>query len=96
MPQSDIILWPGMDSAEKEWLWKILHTQEVRLIRQEVFQTAMARNMGHLSSHLQDLLGQLARSGVAAQTLTTTSAPATTMHSGRATCKLAPLTMQLE
>ncbi|KAK0151824.1 hypothetical protein N1851_006805 [Merluccius polli] len=50
-----------MDPAEAEWLAEILRTQEARLIRQEEFQTAMAANMGHLSSQLQDLLGQLAQ-----------------------------------
>ncbi|KAK0150015.1 hypothetical protein N1851_009250 [Merluccius polli] len=40
---------------------EILRTQEVRLVRQEEFQTAMAANMSHLFSQMQDLLGQLAR-----------------------------------
>ncbi|KAK0143960.1 hypothetical protein N1851_017709 [Merluccius polli] len=56
-----------MDPAEVERLAEILRTQEARLIRQEEFQTAMAANMGHLFSQLQDLLGQLAQPGAAAQ-----------------------------
>ncbi|KAK0134256.1 hypothetical protein N1851_030166 [Merluccius polli] len=54
------ILWPVMDPAEAEQLSEILRTQEARLVRQEEFQTAMAANMSHLSSQMQDLLGRLA------------------------------------
>ena len=92
LPQSDSILWPGIDSAEAEQLSEILLTQEAGLVCQEEFQTAMAANMGHVSSQLQDLLGQITGLGVAAETPTTTSAPETSMHTGGATCKLAPPT----
>ena len=69
-----------MDLAEAERLLEILRTQEACLIRQEAFQSAMAANMGHLSSHLEDLMGQLARPGAAASTLTISTASVTTMH----------------
>ncbi|KAK0145605.1 hypothetical protein N1851_015503 [Merluccius polli] len=64
-----------MDPAEAERLSEILRTQKAPPVRQEEFQTAMAANMSHLSSQMQDLLGQLARPGVAAPTPTTASAP---------------------
>ena len=49
LSKSDSILWPDMDSAEAE----VLRTQEARLNRQEEFQTAMAANMGQISSQIQ-------------------------------------------
>lgn len=52
----------------------------------------MAANMGHLSSQLQDLMGQLTRPIATASTPTVTLAPVTTTHTGGAACKLAPLT----
>ena len=78
-----------MDSAEAEWLTEILRAQESHLARQEEFQTAMAANIGHLSSQLQDLLGQLARPVLAAQPPTTTATPALTSPPPGAGCKLA-------
>ena len=81
-----------MDSAEAERLSEILRTQEVRLNHQEEFQIAMAANMGHLSSQLHDLLGQLAQLSTAATTTTTSSPPETPTHTSGAACKLAPPT----
>lgn len=49
-----------MDPAEAERMSDFLCTQEARLKRQEEFQTAMASQMGHISTQLQDLIGQLA------------------------------------
>ena len=79
-----------MDSAEVEQLSKILRTQEARLNRQEEFQTAMAANMGHLSSQLKELMGQLIQPSTTAPT--TPSPPETPRHTGGPACKLAPPT----
>ena len=53
---------------------------------------AMAANMGHLSSQLQDLLGQYAQPGAAAQALTTTTALVPTTPASGDGCKLAQYT----
>ena len=71
-----------MDSAEAERLSEVLRTQEACLNRQEEFQTAMAANMGQLSS-------QHKSSGSTLPPRTPTS-PETNTHSGGASCKLAP------
>lgn len=55
-----------MDSAEAEQLSGVLQAQEARISRQEEFQTAMAAQMGQLTSQLQVLLAQLPRPTVPA------------------------------
>ena len=72
-----------MDSAEAEQLSEVLQTQEARLNRQEEFQTAMAANMGQLSSQLQELLGQLCRPSPAAQTPPTPASTTENLGSAR-------------
>ena len=79
-----------MDSAEAERLSEVLRTQEVRLNRQEEFQTAMAANMGQLSSQIQKLLGQLCRQSPATPTPPSPATPEVPASSGGASCKLAP------
>ncbi|XP_036968157.1 uncharacterized protein LOC119027253 isoform X2 [Acanthopagrus latus] len=89
---SDSILWPAMDSAEAERLSEVLRTQEARLNCQEEFQTAMAANMGQLSSQIQELLGQLCRQSPATLTPPSPAIPEVPASSGGASCKLAPPT----
>jgi hypothetical protein len=48
-----------MDSAEAERVSSALRAQEACLTRQEEFQTAMASQMGQVSTQLQDIIGQL-------------------------------------
>ena len=79
-----------MDSAEAEQLSEVPRTQKACLVYQEEFQMAMAVQMGHLSSQLQNLLRQFTPPGIAAPPLTMNAAPAPTMHISRAGCKLAP------
>ena len=81
-----------MDSAEAERLSEVLRTQEARLNRQEEFQTAMAANMGQISSQIQELLGQLCRQSPAPPTPPSPASPEIPVHSGGASCKLAPPT----
>ena len=50
-----------MDSAEAERVSSALRAQEACLTRQEEFQTAMASQMGQVSTQLQDIIGQLTR-----------------------------------
>ena len=92
LSKSDSILWPAMDSAEAERLSEVLRTQEARLNRQEEFQTAMAANMGQLSSQIQELLGQLCRQSPATLTPPSPAIPEVPASSGGASCKLAPPT----
>ena len=79
-----------MDSAEAKQLSEVLRAQEARLTRQEEFQTAMAANMGQLSSQLQEILGHLGQSSPAAPPPPTPVFPEANTHSGGASCKLAP------
>ena len=46
-----------MDSAEAERVSSALRAQEACLTRQEEFQTAMASQMGQVSTQLQDIMG---------------------------------------
>ena len=81
-----------MDSAEAV---RLLEIQEARLNSQEEFQTAMTANMGHFSSQLQELLGQLNRPSTAALTPTAPASPETPMHTGGASCKRVPPTLYM-
>ena len=81
-----------MDAVEAERLSEVLRTQEACLSRQEEFQTAMAANMGQISSQLQDLLGQVCRPNPAPRTPPPPAFPEAPVHSGGASCKLAPPT----
>ena len=60
--------------------------------RQEEFQTATAANMGQISSQLQDLLGQICRPNPTSPTPPSPASPEMPVHSGGASCKLAPPT----
>uniref|UniRef100_A0A671YIT6 Gypsy retrotransposon integrase-like protein 1 n=1 Tax=Sparus aurata TaxID=8175 RepID=A0A671YIT6_SPAAU len=79
-----------MDPAEVERVSDVLRTQEARLNRQEEFQTAMASQMGHISTQLQDLLGQLARQTAPAPLPAPEATPTPTMPPFGAGSKLAP------
>ena len=79
-----------MDSAEAERVSEVLRTQEVRLVCQEEFQTAMAAHMGQLSAQLQDLLGQVTWPGPAAPPPTTNAPPAPPTSISGASYKLGP------
>ena len=79
-----------MDSAEAERVSSALHAQEARLTHQEEFQTAMASQMGQVSTQLQDIIGQLTRQTAPAPLPTPGVAPTIPMPLIGAGSKLAP------
>ena len=79
-----------MDSAEAERVSSALRAQEARLTRQEEFQSAMASQMGQVSTQLQDIIGQLTRQTAPAPLTTPEVTPTFPMPLIGAGSKLAP------